>query len=91
MGKLIYHRYVLIRHNDVHGNDEMLVNKYSRTMPGGESAYLVMSERESRMMVRMSKKCPYCGATSLYRRVLKGGYRCIKCKQIFDNPTNEKN
>jgi hypothetical protein len=48
MGKLIYHRYVLITHNDLHGNDEMLENKYSRTMPGGESTYLVMSERESR-------------------------------------------
>jgi hypothetical protein len=49
MGKLIYHRYVLITHNDLHGNDEMLENKYSRTMHGGESAYLVMSERESRI------------------------------------------
>jgi len=41
-------------------------------------------------MVRMAKKCPYCGSTSLYRRVRKGGYRCLKCKQTFDYPTIEK-
>jgi hypothetical protein len=44
---------VLITHNDLHGNDEMLENKYSRTMPGSESTYLVMSERESRFYYRM--------------------------------------
>jgi ribosomal protein L37AE/L43A len=41
-------------------------------------------------IVRMSKKCPYCGATALYRRVRKGGYRCSKCKQIFVHPKVEK-
>jgi len=42
------------------------------------------------MMVRMSKKCPYCGATALYRRVRKGGYRCLKCKRIIVHPKIEK-
>jgi ribosomal protein L37AE/L43A len=41
-------------------------------------------------MVKMAKKCPYCGATNLYRRVRKGGYRCLKCKLTFDYPTIEK-
>jgi len=41
-------------------------------------------------MVRVAKKCPYCGATSLYRRVRLGGYRCLKCKQTFDCPTIAK-
>jgi ribosomal protein L37AE/L43A len=41
-------------------------------------------------MVRVTKKCPFCGATTLYRRVRKGGYHCNKCKQTFDHPTVEK-
>lgn len=45
---------------------------------------------EKKDMVKVSKKCPYCGATDLYRRIRKGGYRCNKCKQIFDHPRIEK-
>ena len=41
-------------------------------------------------MVKMTKVCPYCGATSLYRRVRKGGYHCNKCKQTFDYPKVER-
>jgi ribosomal protein L37AE/L43A len=41
-------------------------------------------------MVRVAKKCPYCGTTDLYRRIRKGGYHCNKCKQTFDDPTIEK-
>jgi len=29
---------------------------------------------ENNNMVSMTKKCPYCGATSLNRRIRKGGY-----------------
>ena len=48
---------------------------------------LLMVEKDD--MVRMAKKCPYCGSTSLYRRVRKGGYHCNKCKQTFNYPTIE--
>jgi ribosomal protein L37AE/L43A len=41
-------------------------------------------------MVRLTKKCPFCGATTLYRRIRKGGYHCNKCKQSFDHPKVEK-
>jgi ribosomal protein L37AE/L43A len=41
-------------------------------------------------MVRVTKKCPYCGATDLYHRIRKGGYHCNKCKQNFDHPTIER-
>jgi ribosomal protein L37AE/L43A len=41
---------------------------------------------EKEDMVRMAKKCPYCGSTSLYRRIRKGGYHCNKCKQTFNYP-----
>lgn len=41
-------------------------------------------------MVRVTKKCPYCGATSLYRRVRKGGYHCNKYKLTFNYPMIEK-
>jgi ribosomal protein L37AE/L43A len=41
-------------------------------------------------MVRVIKKCPHCGATTLYRRIRKGGYHCNKCKQNFEHPTMEK-
>jgi ribosomal protein L37AE/L43A len=41
-------------------------------------------------MVKMTKVCSYCGATSLYRRVRKGGYHCNKCKQTFDYPKVER-
>ena len=41
-------------------------------------------------MVRMAKKCPFCGATNLYRRVRNDGYRCLKCKLTFDYLTIEK-
>ena len=34
---------------NLHGNDKMLENKYSYTMYGGESAYIGMSERKSRI------------------------------------------
>jgi tRNA(Ile2) C34 agmatinyltransferase TiaS len=45
---------------------------------------------EKKDMVKVAKKCPYCGATSLYRKVRLGGYRCLKCKQTCDHPTIEK-
>jgi ribosomal protein L37AE/L43A len=41
-------------------------------------------------MVRVINKCPYCGATNLYRRIRKGGYHCNKCKLTFDDPTTKK-
>jgi tRNA(Ile2) C34 agmatinyltransferase TiaS len=41
-------------------------------------------------IVREIKKCPYCGATNLYRRIRKGGYRCNKCKRIIVHPKIEK-
>ena len=33
-------------------------------------------------MVRVTKKCPYCGATSPYRRVRKGGYHLMNANKI---------
>jgi len=41
-------------------------------------------------MVRVINRCPYCGATNLYRRIRKGGYHCNKCKQTFDYPKIER-
>jgi tRNA(Ile2) C34 agmatinyltransferase TiaS len=41
-------------------------------------------------MVKMTKICPYCGATRLYRRVRMGGYRCLKCKRIIVHPKIER-
>jgi ribosomal protein L37AE/L43A len=41
-------------------------------------------------VVRVTKKCPCCGATNIYRRIRKGGYHCNKCKQTFGCPTIEK-
>jgi ribosomal protein L37AE/L43A len=45
---------------------------------------------EKEDMIRVTKKCPFCGAATLYRRVIKGGYHCNKCKQTFDYPKVEK-
>jgi ribosomal protein L37AE/L43A len=45
---------------------------------------------EKEDMVKVTKKCPFCGATSFYRRVRKGGYHCNICKQTFDHPKVEK-
>jgi|BarGraIncu00222A_1022003.scaffolds.fasta_scaffold18222_3 hypothetical protein len=60
-----------------------------------ENSMSVRLERLLRLMeaddmVKMTKICHYCGATSLYRRVRKGGYHCNICKQTFDHPTIEK-
>jgi ribosomal protein L37AE/L43A len=41
-------------------------------------------------MVRMAKKCPYCGDANPERRTRLGGYRCRKCKRISVHPTIEK-
>jgi tRNA(Ile2) C34 agmatinyltransferase TiaS len=41
-------------------------------------------------MVRVAKKCPYCGATNPEHRTRLRGYRCRKCKKISIHPKVEK-